>query len=96
MSFPLGMVWDGFSGGFGLFLGWVSQWVLIDFELGFPVGLSWFWVGSSNCFSVDFGIYFCARLVFGGGAGFAGYFLLPSYSAALVCCSLIEEREKKN
>ena len=24
-----------------------------------------------------------------------GYFLLPSYSATLVCCSLIEEREKK-
>ena len=45
-----------FSGGFGLFLGWVSWWVLIDFELSFPVGLSWFWVRFSNCFFVDFGL----------------------------------------
>ena len=42
-----------------MILGWVSQWVLIDFELGFPVGLSWFWVGFSNCSSVDFGLIFC-------------------------------------
>ena len=30
------------------------------------------------------------------GARFVGYFLLPYYSAALACCSLIEESEKKN
>ena len=45
-----------------MILGWVSQWVLINFKLGFPVGLSWFWVGFSNCSSVDFGLIFCARL----------------------------------
>ena len=38
----------------------------------------------------------CWVAVLGGGAGFGGYFLLPSYSIVLVCCSLIEEREKKN
>ena len=38
----------------------------------------------------------CWVAVFGGGAGFGGYFFIPSYYAVLVCCSLIEVREKKN
>ena len=37
MNFPLSMVWAGFSGGFGLFLGWVYQWVCLDFELDFLI-----------------------------------------------------------
>ena len=31
--------------------------------------------------------------MFGGGIGFGGYFLLPSYFAALVCCKRWEEKE---
>ena len=63
----------GFSGGCGLFSGWVSWWVLIDFEFGWFLGFCWFWVGLIFGFllilgwvdfwvSVDFGICFCARL----------------------------------
>ena len=67
-----------------MILSWVSWWVLIDFVLGFPVGLSWFWIGFSNCFSINFGLIFCARLrclvvVLGLVVGWL-------YSAALSCC----------
>ena len=50
-----------------MILGWVFQCIWIVFGLGLLVGLSWFWVGFSICFFVDFGLIFCARL--GGYSG---------------------------
>ena len=33
-----------------------------DFGLGFSVSFDWFWVGFSNCFSVNFELIFCVKL----------------------------------
>ena len=68
-----------------MILGWVFRWIWTVFGLGLLVGLSWFWVGFSNCFSVDFVLIFCARWRWVWWLD--GYFLLPSsYPGALSCC----------
>ena len=63
MNLDLDLEWFWwFCGVTMMILGWVSWWILIDFELSFLVGLSWFWVGFSNWFSIDFELILCASL----------------------------------
>ena len=86
---PVGLdcFWVGFLGEFWLILSWVFQWVCLDFELDFLIA---FLLILGYFFVLGYGVWWWHWVW-----EFDGYFLLPSYFATLVCCSLIEERGKK-